>query len=122
MTATLADVSIPNYRNDATISATGTFNYNPVLHGQVATITLTNATTITFGTPTNIVEGAMFQWLLKAGDTSARTFAWSSSFKFPAATPPLLSGSTTTGTIDIITFIGGAGNTLIYNGKIQDVR
>ena len=122
MTAVLADVSYPNYGNTNTISATGTFNYNPVAHGQVTMITLTNATTVTFGAPTGIVEGAMFKFILKAGDTSNRSFAWSSNFKFPSGVAPLTYGTTNSGAYDIITFLGGPTNTLIYDGKVQDVR
>ena len=122
MTAVVSDVSYASYGNTNAISATGTFNYNPIAHGQVALITLTNAITVTFGAPTNIVEGAMFKWILKAGDTSLRSFAWASNFKFPLGTPSLTSGTQNSGAYDTITFIGGPSNTLIFDGKSQDVR
>lgn len=112
----------PFYTNNTTVTATGTFSYSVGTHGQVCLITLTNAITVTFGAPANITEGAMYKFILKAGDTSARTFAWNSAYKFPAATPTLTSGTTTTGAYDVITFIGGASNTLIYDGKVTDVR
>lgn len=115
-------VNTPFYKNINTITATGTFVYDPTTHGQVALITLTNAATITFGAPTSITEGAMYKMILKAGDTAVRTFAWNAAYKFPSASSPLGSGSTTVGALDIITFIGGPGNTLIYDGSLTDVR
>jgi hypothetical protein len=104
------------------VSTTSTFTFNPFTQGQVAKITLTGAITVTFGAPTNIIEGAMYKFLLTAGDSAGRTFAWNTAYKFPAATAPVTSGSTTTGAIDIITFIGGASNTLIYDGSVTNVR
>jgi hypothetical protein len=113
----------PWYKNDNAISTTSTFGYDPVANGQVALITLTNAITVTFASPSNIVEGAMYKLILKAGDTSARAFAWNASYKFPSGTPPLTVGTTTNGAKDVITFIGGpGGNTLEYDGHIADNR
>lgn len=89
---------------------------------QVREITFTNAITATFAAPTGIAQHAMYVFKLKAGDTSARTFAWNAAYKFPAATPPLTSGTITNGAFDVITFIGGASNTLIYQGHQADVR
>jgi hypothetical protein len=112
----------PHYTNSTAITATGSFAYDPITNGQVCLVTLTNAITVTFSTPGDIVEGTMYKFILKAGDTAARTFAWSSAYKFPAATPTLLSGTTTSGAFDVISFMGGVGNTLIYDGSMTDVR
>lgn len=104
----------------ASVSTTSTYTFDGA--DQIREITFTNAITVTFGAPTGITQYAMYKFLLKAGDTSARTFAWNSAYKFPSATAPLTSGTTTNGAYDIITFIGGASNTLIYDGKQSDVR
>jgi len=104
----------------AAVSTTSTYTFDGA--DQIREVTLTNAITVTMGAPTGIVQYAMYKFLLKAGDTSARTFAWNTAFKFPAATAPLTSGTVTSGAYDIISFIGGASNTLIYDGHIADVR
>lgn len=103
----------------AAVSTTSTYTFDGA--DQIREVTLTNAITVTFGAPTGITEKAMYKFMLKAGDTSARVFAWNAAFKFPNATPPLTSGATTNGAYDIINFIGGAGNTLIYDGHNANV-
>lgn len=112
----------PYYTNDPSIAAGNTFLYSVGTHGQVCLITVSGSGTITFGAPANITEGAMYKFILKAGDTSGRTFAWNAAFKFPSATSLLTSGSTTIDAYDTISFIGGAGNTLIYDGHQADLR
>lgn len=104
----------------AAVSTTSSVSFDGT--DQVREITFTNAITATFAAPTGIVEHAMYVFKLKAGDTSARTFAWNSAYKFPAATAPLTTGTVTSGAFDVITFIGGASNTLIYQGHQADVR
>lgn len=122
MAVIIGNTSVANYLNTDTVSATGTYTYDASTKGQVNTITLTNATTITFGAPANITEGAFYLLRLVAGDTNARTFAWNAAYKFPSAVSPLTAGTTTNGASDMITFIGGAGNTLLYAGHQADVR
>lgn len=104
----------------AAVSTTSTYTFDGA--DQIREVTMTNAITVTFGAPTGITQYAMYKFLLKAGDTSARTYAWNAAYKFPSATAPLTSGTTTSGSYDIISFIGGAGNTLIYQGSVADVR
>lgn len=104
------------------ISATSSFTVDPTLNGQVQIVTLTNAITVTFDAPTNIVEGTGYKLLLKAGDTSARSFIWNSAFKFPAGASQLSAGTTSNGAYDVITFIGGSSNILIFDGVGKDVR
>ena len=101
----------PYYTNTQAISATGSFTFDPQTHGQVCKIALTNAITVTFAAPTNIVEGAPYTLILQAGDTSARTFSWNAAYKNTVPT----SGVTTSGNSNVLNFIGGAGNTLVYN-------
>ena len=112
----------PSYVTVTTISTTSTFSYSPSSHGQVANIPLLNSIIVTFGAPTGIVEGSMYKFVLKAGDSLVRTFAWSTSFKFPSGFSPVSSASVVTGAFDIVTFLGGAANTLIYDGSSLDVR
>ena len=104
----------------AAVSTTSTYTFDGA--DQIREITMTNAITVTFGAPTGITQHAMYKFLLKAGDTSARTYAWNAAYKFPAATPTLTSGTVTNGAFDVITFIGGASNTLIFQGNVSDVR
>jgi hypothetical protein len=115
-------VQRPYMVDTTTITSTSSFTYNPPTHGQVAFITLTNAITITFAQPTNVVKGASYQLMLVAGDTNARTYAFHSSYKFPSGVAPLTSGSVTTGAHDVMSFVGGASNTLIFTGSQSDVR
>ena len=119
---TMASGVATPFQGTASVSTTSSFVFNPTSHGQVSTITLTNAITITFGAPTNIVPGAAYKLLLKAGDTAARTFAWNAAYKFPSAVAPLTSGTTTSGSYDVVAFTGGPSNTLIYDGKQAGVR
>lgn len=102
----------PNYANTDTLSATGSFTYDGNTKPQVNLITLTNAITVTFANPTNIVEGAMYLYLLKAGDASARIFAWGTAYQ----NNPPVTGTTNVGKTDVLSFIGGPSNTLIYIG------
>jgi len=103
----------------AAVSTTSTYTFDGA--DQIREVTLTNAITVTFGAPTGITEKAMYKFMLKAGDTSARVFAWNAAYKFTNNTPPLTAGATTNGAYDIINFIGGAGNTLIYDGHNANV-
>lgn len=104
----------------ASVSTTSTYTFDGA--DQIREITLTNAITVTFGAPSGITPYAMYVFMLKAGDTSARTFAWNAAYKFPSASPTVSSGTTTSGAYDILTFIGGASNTLIFVGAQSDVR
>lgn len=112
----------PFYKNTDTISVSGTYTFDANTKGQVNAITLTNSITVTMGAPANIVEGAMYKLIFVAGDSSVRVFAWNAAYKFPAAVSPLTAGSTVVGSYDIITFLGGPGNTLVYDGVSANVR
>lgn len=120
--ATLYEAQQTPSKNSLAISTTSSFVFNPALNGQVQIVTLTNAITVTFDAPTNIVEGTGYKLLLKAGDTSARSFIWNTAYKFPAAVAQLSSGTISNGAFDVITFIGGASNILIFDGVGKDVR
>lgn len=104
----------------ASVSTTSTYTFDGA--DQIRTITLTNAITVTFGVPTGVTQNAYYTFVLKAGDTSFRTFVWNSAYKFPSASAPLTTGTQTNGASDIITFIGGPSGTLLYVGSVSDVR
>ena len=104
----------------ASISTTSTHIFDGSDH--VREITLTNAITVTFGAPSGITQYAMYKFILKAGDANTRTFAWNAAYKFPSAVAQLTAGTVTSGASDIITFIGGASNTLLFDGVSMDVR
>ena len=109
----------PDY-GTTSISTTSTHTFDGA--DQIREFTLTNTITVTFGAPTGITQYAMYKFILKAGDTNARTYSWNSAYKFPSAVSALTNGTTTNGAFDIITFIGGASNTLIFEGVCRDVR
>lgn len=104
----------------AAVSTTSTVTFDG--GDQVREYTFTNGITVTFGAPTGIVEHAMYKFKLKAGDTAARAFAWNAAYKFSGGVPPLTAGTQVSDGYDTITWIGGAGNTLIYDGHIADAR
>ena len=103
----------PDY-GTTSISTTSTHTFDGA--DQIREITLTNTITVTFGAPTGITQYAMYKFILKAGDANTRTYSWNAAYKFPSAVAPLTSGTVTSGAFDIITFIGGASNTLIFEG------
>jgi hypothetical protein len=103
-----------------TVTATGSYAFDG--SDQIRDLTLTNAATITFSAPSGLVAGTYYTFILRAGDTSARTFAWNAAWKFPSAVPQLTSGSTTSGAVDIITFIALSATTAAYVGHTADCR
>lgn len=122
MPVTMGDSSAPNYNNANTTAGSATFTLNPPTTGQVALITMTGVGTVTFGAPTNILEGAAYKIIAKAGDSSARTYAWNAAYKFPSGTPVVTTAAGQTGYVDIMSFTGGASNVLYYDGSITNVH
>jgi hypothetical protein len=104
----------------ASVSTTSTYSFAGA--AQVTTVTLTNAITVTFGAPSGMVAGAYYTLVLTAGGTGARTFAWNAAWKFPAAVPPLTSGTTTSGASDVISFVALSATTAAYVGHQADLR
>ena len=111
----------PSYNNTQTITTTSNFAFDP-LNGQVQVVTVTGNITITMTAPNNITEGTPYTLIFKAGDAGGRVFAWNAAYKWPNGSANMLSGSSNTGGQDILSFIGGAANTLIFMGSLQDVR
>jgi hypothetical protein len=107
----------------ASVSTTSTFSYDPSTHGQVCTVTLTNATTVTLAVSAGkAVAGTHYTLILKAGDTSTRTFAKGATILAPAATLPITSGATTTNSWDVLHLVGVDTNTMAVVGSAADVR
>lgn len=76
--------------------------------GKVFTVTLAGNRTV--GAPTNIKQYETYTFRITQDGTGTRTLTWNAAFKFGGAGAPTL--TTTAGKTDIVTFIGGAGNTL----------
>lgn len=110
-----------NYDNTKTVSGGGSFTFDGATMAQQIVITATGAGTVTFAAPTNIVEGMMYKFIIKAGDTSARPAAFHVNYLFPSASSVLTALSQTVGGEDILPFIGRAGNKLALDGG-RDVR
>lgn len=118
----LEGIARPSYTNSQTVAGGSTFTYDAQAHGQVASVALSGAGPVTFGAPSNIVEGAMYKLVLKAADAQSRSFAFAASFKFPSGAAPLTAGTQNSGAYDVVSFLGGPSNTLIYQGHVSDVR
>lgn len=107
----------------ASVSTTSDFNYSPATHGQVCTVTLTNAITVTLKVSAGtVVAGTHYTLILKAGDTSARSFAKGSTFLAPGGNLPITSGATTTNAWDVLHLVGVDTNTVAVVGSSADVR
>lgn len=83
-------------------------------NGQV--VTLANTATRTMGAPANIKQYAMY--LLRVTPTGAFGLTFNAAYKFGGQGAPTLTA--TNGKTDILSFIGGAANTLEYIGCRQD--
>lgn len=98
------------FSGSMTYGATVTFDGN--VNGQVSYLTL--AGNITMVAPANIIQNALYTFLITQDGAGSRTIAWNTSFKFGSLGAPVL--TTTASKTDIISFVGGASNTLICIG------
>lgn len=89
-----------------------TVYWNGDVQGQVASLTL--AGNRTMAAPTNIVQNALYILRVSQDATGSRTLTWNAAFKFGGNGAPTL--TTTANKVDILSFIGGASNTLEYIG------
>lgn len=105
----------------AAVSGGGTYNFTG--SDQIVEITLTGAGAVTLGTVSGVTPKAFYCFMFKAGDTSARTYSWNSTYwKFPSATSDLTTAASTIGSYDIVTFMATSATTLAYIGHVEDVR
>ncbi len=95
-----------------TIPASGSITFDANAYGQVATVTLTSSATM--NAPTNILQHALYLLSIVQGGSGSYTLSWNAAFKFGSLGAPTL--TTTVGKTDIISFVGGAGNTLVCIG------
>lgn len=116
-------VQVPS-QGTAAVSTTSTFLYNPKVHGQCCTITVTGAITVTLDVSAgSLIPGGNYELRFVAGDTSARTFAYNTNtLKFRGAAIPISSGATTLGSVDKFYLRGVTANVAEDCGSIADVR
>lgn len=88
-------------------------DWNGDTNGQVVTVTLSGNRTM--NAPTNINQYALYLLRVTQDATGSRTLAWNAAYKFGGAGAPTL--TTTASKTDILSFVGGAGNTLEYLGS-----
>ncbi len=93
-----------------------TIDWNGSTNGQVVSVTLGGNRTM--NAPTNIVQYAMYILRIVQDGTGSRTLVFNAAYKFGTAGAPTL--TTTASKVDILGFIGGAGNTLEYTGIRKD--
>lgn len=93
-----------------------TIDWNGATNGQVVAVTLGGNRTM--NAPTNIVQYAMYVLRVAQDGTGSRTLAFNAAYKFGTAGAPTL--TTGASKVDILGFIGGAGNTLEYTGIRKD--
>ena len=115
-------VQVPS-QGTVSISTTSTFAYNPRVHGQCCTVTVTGAITVTLDIAQgSLIPGANYELRFVAGDTSARTFAYNSTnIKQPSATLPITSGSTTLNAVDKFFLRGVTANRAEGAGTVANV-
>lgn len=88
-------------------------DWNGASNGQVVTVTL--AGNRTMNAPTNIKQYALYMLRVTQDGTGSRTLAWNAAYKFGGSGAPTL--TTTASKTDILSFVGGSGNTLEYLGS-----
>lgn len=116
-------VQVPS-QGTASVSTTSTFQYNPKLHGQCCTITLTGAITVTLDiAPNSLIAGGNYEIRFVAGDTSARTFAYNTNtIRFRGASISIGSGTTTLNSVDKFYFRAVTPSIAEDSGSVADVR
>jgi hypothetical protein len=101
-----------------TYTSGGTTAWNAAT-APIATVAMATGNS-TMGAPTNVTAGRVYTIRI-AQDTSPRTLAWNSAFKWTggvANTPVISTGS---GAVDRFTFMGRAGNVLEEVGRAQGI-
>lgn len=106
------------------LTATGTFSFNPAIHGQLANLVANNAITVTFDVAAGtLVQGATYIFVIRSGDTASRTFSYTSStIKMPGGAIPLVTGTNTPNGYDLFQFIAVSTSSMICVGAIGDIR
>jgi hypothetical protein len=97
---------------NGTLTDGATINWNGNTNGQVVAVTLTGNRTM--AAPTNIQSRALYLMRVTQDATGSRTLTWNAAFKFGGSGAPTL--TTTASKVDILSFVGGASNTLEFIG------
>lgn len=90
--------------------------WNGDTNGQVVRLTI--AGNRTMNAPTNILQDALYILRVTQDASGGRVLSWNSAFKFGGNGAPTL--TTAANKTDILSFIGGAGNTLEFIGARLD--
>lgn len=101
---------------NGTLTDGATIDWNGATNGQVVALTIAGARTM--NAPTNIKQYALYLLRVTQDATGSRTLAWNAAYKFGTAGAPTL--TTTASKTDILSFVGGSGNTLEYLGIRKD--
>jgi len=96
------------------LTAGATVNWDADVNGQIVSLTLDQNTTM--AAPTNINQHACYVIRITNGG-SAYTVTWNAAYKFPGGVDHVMTA--TAGAIDIVTFMGGAGNTMNCIGQAK---
>ena len=85
----------------------------------VATVAISGGNT-TMGAPSGVVEGRVYT-IRFTQDTTTRTVAWNSAYKWSGGLPSVPVITPTSGAVDRFTFIGRASNVLEEIGRAQGI-
>lgn len=96
----------------STLTDGATINWDGNANGQVVSLTIAGNRTV--NAPTNIQQNALYLLRLSQDATGSRTLSWNAAYKFGGSGAPTL--TTTASKTDILSFMGGAGNTLEFIG------
>jgi hypothetical protein len=86
--------------------------------GNVFTLTLTGATTIS--NPTGMVAGQTMTFMITQASGGGDTVTWSGNYKWPAGTPPTM--TSTANAVDMQTCIAASSSVCRFGPAAQDVR
>ena len=96
------------------LTAGATVNWNADTNGQIVSLTLDQNTTM--AAPTNVIEHCVYCIRITNGG-SAYTVTWNAAYKFPGGVDHVMTA--TAAAVDIVTFIGGAGNVMYCVGQAK---
>lgn len=111
------EIAVAPYLQQTLSTASATINWNMDLGG-IADATLGASSPYTMAAPTVLKKGTYILHLIQDGTGSRTIGTWNAVFKWPAATPPVL--STVAGRRDIISFVCDGTN--LYGSFLPDVR
>ena len=111
----LADLTLTGIAAGSTTTATGSAGWD-VTAAQTAIITASGATTVTLSNAASLPVGAGLTLIVNDASGASLIIAGATSFKYPSATAPALSG--TPGEVLVVSFIHTGSGNLIANSVI----